>query len=230
MRIKYELPCVITGIMLTIAGAMYSGGHVNPKKNTSFSKEFTDSLIRARISPAVQEVNKTNNGLRYTMKNGAQIERIGGTVAWRNNNPGCIRYSSKIADMGAIGKADGFAVFPNEEIGMRAIKSLLLSDAYRDLNISTAIHKYAPPHENNTARYINSLCGIVGVSQHTKLRDLNDEQMTRVVHAIRTLEGWIAGTELKTNAPRPECTVKLLSESIDKTKCIWMHYTHQRIL
>ena len=189
-----------------------------------------DSLRNLMLSPTVQKVTKTNTGLCYTMTNGETLERIGGTIAWRNNNPGCIRYSKRVVDMGAIGYANGFAIFPNEETGMRAIKSLLLSDAYRDLNISNAITKYAPPHENNTAHYINSVCHIVGVSHNTKLCELTDEQMTHVVYAIRTLEGWIPGIELHTRAPKPEIQSERMRTSIDNTRHVLIRRAYEHTL
>ena len=114
---------------------------------------------------------------------------------------------------------------------MRAIKTLLLSDAYCNLTISGAINKYAPPHENNTVRYINSLCNLVGVSRTTKLCELNDEQMNCVVKAIRKLEGWIVGTEYNTPAPKPDSNEHFDSlASIDKTKNYWFQHSFQKMI
>ena len=230
MQAKYKVPCFLASIILML-GVSVQPNNKPANKRSSLPKETADSLRKAVSAPAVQEVSQSAiNTLCYLMDNGDKIERIGGTIAWRNNNPGCIRYSQRIADMGAIGKANGFAVFPNEETGMRAIKSLLLSDAYCNLNISSAINKYAPPHENNTARYISSLCGIVGVSRSTKLCELDDEQMTKVVHAIRKLEGWIIGSEIHTLAPKEEIWLNDFHASADNTKCIWMQHMLERSL
>lgn len=225
---KYEYSAILTGVLLTLG--VLSSSKVSPPLHNKVSQETLDSLATKIPTNRVQTAQKTENGLCYVMDNGSKIERIGGTIAWRNNNPGCIRYSARMVELGAIGKADGFAVFPNEETGMRAIKSLLLSDAYCDLNISAAINKYAPPHENNTAHYINSLCGIVGVSRNTKICELNDEQMTSVVYAIRKLEGWITGVELRTPAPKPNYAPTEIRASIDHTMCHWMRRTKQHTL
>ena len=197
---------------------------------------FNDDLEAMFLSrellrkPTVQEATRVNGGICYLMDNGDKMERIGGSIAWRNNNPGCIRYSQKVADMGAIGRAYGFAIFPNEETGMRAIKTLLLSDSYCNLNIAQAISKYAPPHENNTLNYINSLCNIVGVSKNTKLCELNEEQMTYVTSAIRTLEGWIEGVELHTKTPKPEYTTKTVHAPNDHTLYILNRRACERVL
>lgn len=155
--------------------------------------QFKEKLYS--LQPRTINAVRTDAGVCYTFDDGMVIERRGGTIAWRNNNPGCIRYSEKSIKMGAIGKANNFAIFPDEATGMRAIKTLLSSDSYCNLSIVDAIHKYAPPHENDTDHYIQSLCRAVGVPQHTKLCDLNDEQMDKVVKTIRKIEGWVVGTE-----------------------------------
>lgn len=226
---KIEHSVLITGILFMLGGVVRPQNH--PVHHTSgISQESVDALSELIKKPTVRQVTRTSRGLCYEMNNGAKTERIGGTIAWRNNNPGCIRYSSNMVAFGAIGKADGFAVFPDEETGMRAIKSLLLSDSYRNLNISGAINKYAPPHENNTAHYISSLCNIVGVSRTTKICELNDEQMVSVINAIRKIEGWITGIELHTPAPKPEYKLDISRAMIDNTKCVWTRRMYEHTM
>ena len=169
-----------------------------PESITTY--EFIEKL--SILQPRTVGAIRTESGVCYTFDDGMIIERRGGTIAWRNNNPGCIRYSETSIKMGAIGKANNFAIFPDEATGMRAIKTLLSSDSYCNLSIVDAIHKYAPPHENDTEHYIQSLCRSVGVSQDTKLCDLNDDQMDKVVKAIRKIEGWVVGTEKVISSPR----------------------------
>lgn len=159
------------------------------------------NLAERTKQPMVVNVTRTSKGLCYTMDNGVQIERRGGSIAWRNNNPGCIRYSPKAVEMGAIGMAYGFAVFPDEETGIGAIEKLLQTESYRNLSISGAINRYAPPHENNTTRYIKMLCKSTGVSRNTKLCDLNAEQLQKVLQTIRQIEGWVVGVETRTTIP-----------------------------
>ena len=195
-------------------------------------KELDTSIFSYDLfkKPEVQDVIQTKGGICYLMDNGDKFERVGGSIAWRNNNPGCIRYSKKIANMGAIGKAYGFAIFPDEETGMNAIKSLLLSDSYCDLSIAQAINKYAPPHENNTTHYISSLCGVVGVSKHTKLHDLNDEQLICVVKTIRKIEGWIEGAEVRVISPKPEYKMKVIRAANDHTQFVLNRLASERVL
>ena len=157
----------------------------------------TETLKKYRIAPYAIETISTKTSVCYVLNNGDKIERVGGTLAWRNNNPGCIRYSANAVKMGAIGKANGFAIFPDEKTGMRAIETLLCSDAYCDLSIGAAITKYAPPHENDTQSYIRKLSKMTGLPIKSKICDLNAEQIKQVVKTIKILEGWHEGTETK---------------------------------
>ena len=131
----------------------------------------------------------------YTNANGAQTLRQGGSRAWRNNNPGCIRSGQFAYQNGAIGHAGGFAVFPDEESGLNAICALLRTDKYNNKTIAAAIYSYAPPCENNTVAYNNYLCKLTGLSTSLKICDLNDEQIKRLAYAIKKIEGWREGSE-----------------------------------
>lgn len=129
----------------------------------------------------------------YTAADGRRVRRTGGTRAWRNMNPGNIRYSEFSRNAGAIGQAGGFAVFPDEETGTRAISSLLRGQSYNNLTIARAITRYAPPSENNTAAYHRRIQQITGLNINRRISDLSDGELSRVVDAIRAIEGWEAG-------------------------------------
>lgn len=129
----------------------------------------------------------------YTTADGRRVRRTGGTRAWRNLNPGNIRYSEFSRKAGAIGQAGGFAVFSDEETGTRAISSLLRGQSYNNLTIARAITRYAPPSENNTAAYHRRIQQITGLNINRRISDLSDGELSRVVDAIRAIEGWEAG-------------------------------------
>lgn len=129
----------------------------------------------------------------YTTAGGRRVRRTGGTRAWRNLNPGNIRYSEFSRNAGAIGQAGGFAVFPDEETGTRAISSLLRGQSYNNLTIARAITRYAPPSENNTAAYHRRIQQITGLNINRRISDLSDGELAHVVDAIRAIEGWEAG-------------------------------------
>ena len=126
--------------------------------------------------------------VKYIYADGSVEVRQGGTLPWRNKNPGALRGSDK-----SVGKANKFAVFASEEDGMAAMKALLCSDRYRNLSLKAAIFKYAPPHENNTTKYQSDLKKYTGLDINRKLRDLNAEELERVAQTIKRLEGWKPG-------------------------------------
>lgn len=129
----------------------------------------------------------------YTNPDGSRYRYTDGTRAWRNNNPGNIRYSDFSRRMGAIGEAGGFAVFPDVETGRRAIAALLRSDSYNNLTIAGAISRYAPPTENDTEKYHRKIEQLTGLSINRRMSDLGDTEFAQVVRAIQQIEGWGVG-------------------------------------
>lgn len=232
MRVKYKLSYVVASILA--ATAVFADTHEASSRDKHMPifehfvmnvPEKSHKIVNFQaLQPRVIDVQKTQNGVQYIFSNGEIIERTGGSIAWRNNNPGCIRYNSK-KHLGAIGSANRFAIFPDEATGMRAIKSLLLSDSYRNLSIASAIHMYAPPHENDTQHYIRALCGLVGVSANTKLCNLNDDQLDCVVSSIRKIEGWIVGTEKFIPSQQPDesfTNVSFIRSRINECTMCWV--------
>ena len=146
--------------------------------------------IEKDVSNAGSEVKILASGkkVKYIYNDGTIEIREGGTLAWRNKNPGAVRSSDK-----SVGKANRFAVFASEEEGMLAMKDLLCSDKYCNLSLKAAIFKYAPPHENNTKKYQADLKRLTGLDLNLKLRDLTEEELDRVAQTIKKLEGWVPG-------------------------------------
>jgi len=129
-----------------------------------------------------------NKSVKYIYPDGSTEIRQGGTLAWRNKNPGCIR-----SGWGAVCCVNRFAVFASEEDGFDGVKALLCSDGYRNLTLKSAIFKYAPPTENNTRSYQQRLAKITGVELTKKVCDLTEEELNLVVLAIKQIEGWEPG-------------------------------------
>ncbi len=134
--------------------------------------------------------------VKYIYKDGTVEVRQGGTLPWRNKNPGAIRKSEM-----SVGTANKFAVFPSEEVGFEALRALLRGENYRNLTLKSAIFKYAPPHENNTTKYQADIKRLTGVDLNKKLCDLNEEEFERVVKTIKQIEGWVPGKLTRTEAP-----------------------------
>lgn len=132
----------------------------------------------------------------YKNADGTLTRREGGSLAWRNNNPGNIKCGDFSRSMGAIGCGpSGFAVFPDEKAGEKAIHALLKTNSYNNLSIAKAMERYAPPKENNTELYINQITKATGLDRNTPMNALSDAQREQFVKAIRKHEGWIVGKE-----------------------------------
>jgi hypothetical protein len=76
----------------------------------------------------------------------------------RNNNPGNLRSDVSWAFMTG-GDSGGFAIFDDSIHGLRALAKDLTNKINADglTTITGIISKYAPPSENNTAAYIQSV-------------------------------------------------------------------------
>lgn len=135
--------------------------------------------------------------VKYIYANGDIEIREGGTLPWRNKNPGAIRI-----DTNALGKANGFAVYESEQAGRQGIKNLLRGEGYRNLTLRAAVFKYAPPHENDTKKYQADLKRMTGLDLGKYLRDLTEEELEVVVSTIKVIEGWVPGKVTYINGPK----------------------------
>lgn len=83
----------------------------------------------------------------------------------RNHNPGNIRRSDD-AWLGKVAEPtdDAFEQFESPEYGIRALVKIIRN--YRTLydleTVAGIIGRWAPPHENDTEAYIESVCNYIG--------------------------------------------------------------------
>lgn len=84
----------------------------------------------------------------------------------RNNNPGNIRHGDRWRGMAAEQPDSAFITFTAPEYGIRAMGKLLANyESLHGLNtVAGIIGRWAPPVENNTAAYVNSVAQALGVS------------------------------------------------------------------
>lgn len=92
-----------------------------------------------------------------------------GSLAYRNNNPGNIRYVTYYANhFGAVPGDGGYARFPTYAIGYEALKHQITLDANRGLTIRQMMAKYAPASDgNDPAGYAATIARALGVSVDT---------------------------------------------------------------
>jgi RHS repeat-associated protein len=139
-----------------------------------------------------------NSPVKLVDPTGFTSEEIGdctkteGSRAWRNNNPGNIGYGKFAKGEGALrvesGEKGRFAVFPTEQKGMGALKTLLNGKSYRDLTPDKAMERYAPSKENDTNAYVKFL-----EKNGVDLRKKVGEQVDVMANAIKKYEGWKPG-------------------------------------
>ena len=126
----------------------------------------------------------------------AGVIKVGGSLAWRANNPGNLRDdASKIGTVhGAVGT---FAVFATMEAGRAAQKSLYLNK-YGDMTVKAAIEKLTPRSENDTDTYLQRLAD-AGVKLDKDVKS----QIDTLMSAVEANEGMIKGVEVTRAAASP---------------------------
>jgi len=102
----------------------------------------------------------------------------------RNNNPGNIR-TGRDNWLGKIGDDGAFVQFATPEHGLRAMAMNLRTQARKNgATVAGIVGAWAPPNENETGSYIDSVAAKIGVRPGQKL-DLNDnDTMTRLMRAM----------------------------------------------
>jgi hypothetical protein len=91
---------------------------------------------------------------------------IPGSAATRNHNPGNIIAGHFALTHGAVGVADGYAVFPDDATGKDALRALLTGPAYKGKTVEVAINRFCPPpvtdqpltEGNDPDVYVRNVC------------------------------------------------------------------------
>lgn len=102
----------------------------------------------------------------------------------RNNNPGNIRVSKDQWE-GMTGDDGAFVIFDSPESGVRALGKNLLSYGRRGYDsIEKIINRWAPPNENDTKAYIDSVVAATGIPATQSLDLSNPDTLSSLVQAI----------------------------------------------
>jgi hypothetical protein len=127
--------------------------------------------------------------------------RSGGSLSWRNNNPGNMR--AGVSGFVPIGKNSGFAIFLNEATGFSAMLANLQTSRYQSLTVGGAIATWAPGSDgNDPAAYAAQVAKWTGLDVNTAMKKLSADQLKTVANAIQRYEGWLAGKVVVTPAPK----------------------------
>lgn len=146
--------------------------------------------------------------VHYFDENGEETLYIGGSFAWRTNNPGNLARPGKRIISTSIGLAQRtsnpkslFLIFPDRATG-DAERIRLLKDVYGNSTIAQMIERYAPRNENDTDGYIATVVRATGASKDTVLNELDEAQFKRLSGAMAKHEGWIPGKIVPLGKPK----------------------------
>jgi hypothetical protein len=146
--------------------------------------------------------------VHYFDENGEETLYIGGSFAWRTNNPGNMAKPGKRVVGTSIGYAQRtsnpkslFLIFPDRATG-DAERIRLLKEVYGDNSIASMIEAYAPRNENDTDGYIATVSKATGVDKSTRLDALTDDQFKKLTAAMAKHEGWIPGKIVPLGKPK----------------------------
>lgn len=113
----------------------------------------------------------------------------------RNNNPGNIRHGANWQGLNPNGKeiAPYFCVFQTPVAGIRALAKVLIN--YKKLyglnTVRQIISRYAPPNENQTTAYIQSVAKQLGVYPDTIIDIEERGVLTVFIKAVIRMENGI---------------------------------------
>lgn len=126
-----------------------------------------------------------------------------GSVAYQNNNPGNIRFDPKTvypSKFGAVPGAAGFARFPDVETGRAALEYQVQAQINKGQNLTQFFEQYAPPNENNTKNYINTVAQQTGLDPSVQLKQYQNGSVDPGVYTPPSSPGSTDSTDY-TNTP-----------------------------
>lgn len=106
----------------------------------------------------------------------------------RNNNPGNIRWGDDWKGLVPTAQRTdkSFCQFTSPEYGVRAMVIILRNyqQKYKLNTVSGIIKRWAPPNENDTLAYINSVAQATGVSPDQPINTYDSRFMMKLLQAI----------------------------------------------
>jgi hypothetical protein len=127
----------------------------------------------------------------------AKSVEIAKTLNVLNNNPGNLRDEGDDWE-GSTGVNKGFTTFDTPQAGVRAM-SKVLDTYHKDYGLNTIseiINRWAPPSENNTTNYINTVSNLTGIDADTPL---TKDDRAKLIKAMIRMEGGKQATDYYTD-------------------------------
>lgn len=134
--------------------------------------------------------------------------KSGGSLSWRNNNPGNLKYSSWQDEFGAVKDPNSaFAQFKTEEDAFRAYKALLTSPTgvYAGLTPNEAMWKWSGGGKDTVPSYTYDDLIKLGAPAMSvgSMADFSDTDWRMIFEAQRQREGWTEGKIIGETAEQP---------------------------
>lgn len=138
-------------------------------------------------------------------------------VSNARNNPLNLRF----AGQKDATDSKGFAAFPTPDAGLAATQNQFALYAKRGINtLNGLVSTWAPPNENDTAAYINTVSGVTGIAPDAKI-DLTDPALQkRIMAAMSRVENGpggtpgSSGTQVASAAPTDQTTLSSTSTPV----------------
>lgn len=163
-----------------------------PAPSTSFQQGARSA--GTSVGKGISKILETGQGYNVVQQADGSVVKQTGARNWRNNNPGNIQYGDFAKRYGAIGSDGRFAIFPTYEAGRRAQEALLFqSQSYAGMQLTDALAKWAPPNENDTAKYQSYVLDAVG-GQNKKVGEYTPEERAAILDRMQKNEGYRVGT------------------------------------
>lgn len=164
------------------------------EETTNLIDDAVNSIKNIFNPNEIASVVEFGPGFLVVKRPDGTVQRLQGSRNWRNNNPGNIEAGAYARSMGAIGSDGRFAIFPTYDLGRAAKEKLIFEGGnYRGLTLTQAINRYAPPSENDTRWYQNTVLGAVG-NVDKPMNQYTPGERSRILAAMERVEGFKPGT------------------------------------
>ncbi|WP_426285135.1 XVIPCD domain-containing protein [Luteibacter sp. E-22] len=177
----------------------------------------------------------------YELEDGSWLQASGGTVAWRNNNPGNLKFefsgsadktsrATRTRDRAldtAQSKFDGVVdldqwgnvVFESYEAGRKAQQELLI-DKFKDKTVEELVKIYSTAdysgetHHSNQVKTIHATAEAKGLDLHNKIvDDMTSQELDALADGLSKAEGWRPGVVEAMPPQTPEQLAERLQRS-----------------
>jgi len=185
----------ITTILMWVFGGYFVYDNYDRAQEYLASQGLMMPVVEEGFNPVIRgkkgeddlvKIRNIKNFYLQADRGDGQIElRTGGNITWRYNNPGRVRYGDYAKKMGAIGSNGEVSIFPNYEMGKKAVYDLLF-----DPNSEYSKRTVGSSFISNKLDYILKKSGL---KKDDVLKDLNASQRDALFKAVETAEGFTVG-------------------------------------